>query len=529
MDSDAPKMQIRRTIIYLEILVVLSFLFRSIFSSTEVIYPDACTYLSISKSILNGKLYTDFRDGIDLILPPLYSLITSGFYLLLPGVELSALVVSLLTGALLVIPVFFLARLIYGGKAAWVSSLFIFFSPVLINWSVAMYTEALFILLFVSAVTLFLYALEKDKVAWLFLSGVIIGLAYMTRIPGIILLFILGGWIIIHAIVNRVRPEKMVAMVVLLILGFFLIISPYLLYMHSFFGKWTMTASYGNLIEEVVILEGAETVAGWELLEVKDAKKSAYEKMIRKIAVNLSNYSYMLFRMLTIAVPFILIGMKVIGKGLKGRESLKALVLLSVIVLYFLSLLILPVSPLIDERMRYLSPILPLLLIFSASGVVTVSKWLTEFVKGNSLQRVILPVTVMIAFLSFIPQYRIVSAGLHEPWEEKRPVDIRKQTGIWMKENLPRPIKAMSRAPFIVYHAGGIYYFSPPTYEEVLNAAKVYGVDYIVVDRDVDYDLRPKLKFLFNPRIVPKEFKLVGGYTHPTTGEILTAVYRIEK
>ena len=135
----------------------------------------------------------------------------------------------------------------------------------------------------------------------------------------------------------------------------------------------------------------------------------------------------------------------------------------------------------------------------------------------------------MIAFLSFIPQYRIVSAGLHEPWEEKRPVDIRKQTGIWMKENLPHPIRAMSRAPFIPYHAEGIYYFSPPTYEEVLNTAKVYRIDYIVVDRDVDYDLRPKLKFLFNPGIVPKEIQTNRGYTHPNTGEILTAVYRIEK
>ena len=98
-----------------------------------------------------------------------------------------------------------------------------------------------------------------------------------------------------------------------------------------------------------------------------------------------------------------------------------------------------------------------------------------------------------------------------------------------MKENLPHPVRAMSRVPFIVYHADGIYYLTPSTYEGVISYARSNGIDYIVVDRDIDYNLRPKLKFLFTPRIVPKDFKLVGGYTHPVTGEILTAVYKIEK
>jgi 4-amino-4-deoxy-L-arabinose transferase-like glycosyltransferase len=528
MDSDVPKMQIRKSIIFLELLVVLSFLFRVIFSSTEVIYPDACTYMSISKSILNGKLFTDFRDGIDTILPPLYPLFSSGAYLFLQSYELSALVVSLLMGSLLIIPVYYLAKLIYGEKAAWISALFIFFSPVLINWSVAMYTESLFILLFVSAITVGLYALEKDKGVWFFYAGILTGLAYMTRIMGIILLAILGIWIIIHYIVNKVRYKKMVSMVLALILGFIIITAPYLLYMHSFFGKWTLTASYGS-IQEVVVAEGTETVSGWELLEVKETKKSFPEMFIHKITVNLRHYSYMLFRMLTIAGLFAIIGIRGLKKGLRERESTKILFLLSVIILYFLSLLLLPPSPLVDERMRYLSPILPLLLVLSSGGIVYIAGWIGRLVNGSPMERLIAPITIIIAFLSFIPQYGIVSAGLSKPWEEKAPVDIRKQTGEWMKENLPRPIRAMSRAPFITYHAEGIFFVSPPTYEEVIGAAKAYGIDYIVVDRDVDYDLRPRLKFLFNPRIVPKDFKLIGGYTHPTTGEILTAVYRIEK
>ena len=45
--------------------------------------------------------------------------------------------------------------------------------------------------------------------------------------------------------------------------------------MHSFFGKWTFTASYGS-IEEVVVSEGTETVAGWELLEVEKRQRRVF-------------------------------------------------------------------------------------------------------------------------------------------------------------------------------------------------------------------------------------------------------------
>src|SRR3989304_7935181 len=135
MDSGVPKTQTKEIII-LEILIILSALFRLLFSSTTLIYPDACTYLSISKSILNGKLSTDFLGGGEIIFPPLYPLITSAFYLIFQNLELSALIVSLISGSLLIIPVYFLTRSMYGERAGWFSAIFILFSPVMINWSV---------------------------------------------------------------------------------------------------------------------------------------------------------------------------------------------------------------------------------------------------------------------------------------------------------------------------------------------------------------------------------------------------------
>ncbi len=536
MDSGVPKTQTKEIII-LEILIILSALFRLLFSSTEVIYPDACTYLSISKSILNGKLSTDFRGGVELILPPLYPLMTSLFYLLFRSIELSALMVSIFTGSLLIVPAYFLTGLIYGKKAArnksrnkrLISAAFIFFSPVMINWSVAMYTEALFILLFISAITIGLYALEREKGIWFFVTGSLVGLSYLTRIPGIIVLGILCGWIIIYLISKRFSVRKSITFTALLFAGFILITGPYLAHLHSALGEWTLTGSYGS-VTEVVMDEGVETVAGWELLDVAKKEEGAFKKLSKKTTANLRHYSYSLFKMLSVTLLFVIIGIIRGCKGLLNRdEIIKSTYLLSFVILYFLSLLILPVSPLIDERMRYLSPILPILLILASGGIVHANTWIEEYGKGKLWRSFAIPAMIVIVLVSYIPQYQMVSAGLHKFWEKERPVDIRKETGKWMKDNLPPPIRAMSRGPFVPYHADGIFFLTPPTYEAVIRTARANNIDYLILDRDVDYDLRPKLKFLFNPARIPEELKLIGGYTHPTTGEILMAVYKIRR
>ena len=107
-------------------------------------------------------------------------------------------------------------------------------------------------------------------------------------------------------------------------------------------------------------------------------------------------------------------------------------------------------------------------------------------------------------------------------------LDIRKETGIWMKKNLPHPVRTMSRKPYIPYYADAIFFVTPPAFEDVINVAKANNIEYIIMDRDVDYILRPQLRFLFNPDTVPENLKLIFGYSHPKTGEILIGVYRIE-
>src|SRR3990172_12028980 len=183
--------------IILSILVFLSFLFRFLLAGRDVVYPDSCLYLSYAKSILTGKFSFNFRGDVETVLPPLYSLSDAVFAFLTGNFETAGILVSAIAGALLIIPVFYLAKAIYNEKAAWVSSVLVFLSPVLIHWSGVILTDSLFITLFISGIALGLCALERRSKLFILLSGIFVWLSYMTRVIGLVALPIILMWVLV--------------------------------------------------------------------------------------------------------------------------------------------------------------------------------------------------------------------------------------------------------------------------------------------------------------------------------------------
>ena len=235
----------RRTTM-LAVLTFLSFLFRLFTATNVVIYPDSTLYLSFTKAMLNGKFSFNFSSGAETILPPFYPLLNALLAFFTGKIESSAVFVSALAGALLIIPVFYIAKTVYNEKSAWMSSVFVFFSPILINWSRAMLTESLFITLFISGIAVCLYGIEKRKWVIFLISGVLIGLSYMTRVIGFVAVPILGLWIVFSFIMMSRSHDKKSGMnlkevfvpVLIFAFGFILVTGLYLIKLHSFYGYW---------------------------------------------------------------------------------------------------------------------------------------------------------------------------------------------------------------------------------------------------------------------------------------------------
>lgn len=512
-----------KRVVILGVFIVLSFLLRFFTAGKEVVYPDSTLYLSFAKSIINGKFSFNFNSGTETILPPLYSMANAFFLYLIGDVELSGVLVSAIAGALLIIPVFYLAKMTYNEKTAWISSILVFLSPILIHWSGAMLTESLFITLFISGIAMGWYAIENKNRILFLLSGALIGLSYMTRVIGLLALPVLGLWIVFFSIkregsdnpIPRRIYKDLFSHLTTCFLGFILITGIYLNHLHSFYGHWTLAGSYGS-IKNVVSFEGASTTSGWENLYGQKAEESFYIKLIRKTTVNLKNYSSSLISMLIFATVFVIMGLFL---------KWKILYVVSFIVIYFGALLVQPLSPMLDERIRYLSPVLPLFLIIASGGIARVQSW----IKRQIVRQAAIPVMVGIVLLSFTLQLKMLPIHFSKIWDNDNPIDIREKVGLWMKENLPQQIRVMSRKPYIPYYADAVWFNTPATYDEVIKLASSNAVDYIILDRGIEYYLRPELRFLFDPKQVPQSLEYVGGIRHPKTGELYIGIYRIRR
>lgn len=520
-------------VVILGALTFLSFLLRLLASSSEAVHPDSCLYLSFTKSILRGKFSFDFSEGVETILPPLYSISIAAVKFIAGDIELSGVLVSAVAGALLIIPVFYLAKAIYNERAAWIGSILVFISPILIHWSRAMLTESLFITLFISGITMGLYALEKRKRFFFFLSGALIGLSYMTRVIGLVAIPVLGLWMIYYLFkpgekvgslvsgkpdnpgdYNLVKVFKdAVTFLVIFSLGFFLVAGIYLIRLHSFYGQWTLAGSYGS-ITGTIANEGAETTEGWEKLRIEKEEESLNGNLAKKVTSNARNYFTSLLRMISLSIIFVIAGL---------FSRWRVLYVISFMLIYFGSLLVQPLSPFMDEKVRYLSPVLPLLYVIASGGITNIQNW----IKWRIAKQAALPVLVGIVILSFIPQNKMFP--IDKFWGKNHSVNMREKVGLLMKENLKHPIKAMSRKPYIPYYADAIFFTTPATYEEVIELANSRDIDYLIVDRDIDFYLQPKLRFLFNPEKAPKDLEFIGGVRHPQTGELYIGLYKIKR
>src|SRR3972149_10308402 len=313
-------------------LILLSFLLRLFNAPPVIIYPDSCLYLSFAKSMLNGKFYLDFHSGDAYILPPLYSISSAVFAFFTGDIELSGVLISAIAGAILIVPVFYLARVIYNEKAAWVSSVLVFLSPVLIHWSGVILTESLFITLFISGIAFGWYGIESRKKILFLLCGAFIGLSYMTRIIGLVAVPVIVLSIIFYSVKSG-KPgssklfKDMLTPIIIFSVGFILITGVYLVKLHSFYGEWTLAGSYGS-VKSTIEYEGAATLSGWERPDTKKTEESFIEKVSKKVIINAQNYLFALFKMLILTIIFVVTGL---------FSNRKVIYVASFLLLYFLT------------------------------------------------------------------------------------------------------------------------------------------------------------------------------------------------
>jgi len=513
----------------------------------RIVWGDEPFYLWLGRNWLTGRGYS-FTGYSDVHHTPMYPLLSGLFYLLTHNLELASDICYVLFGVLLVIPVYLLAREIYGREVGYVSVALLAIYPAIstapLYWGTL--TEPPYYFFVYTGLLMVLLAMRRER-AWAYATaGICFGLAYLTR-PEAIAYLAVGGVVlaVVKLCEKRLFTRTTLIGLSLYITGFLLFFGPYAYYVYQETGSWMVSEKAGVTFVTCIGLSEGNTRAfdraTWGLdssgVEVFFFSRESYHvSMIDVIRAHPSEFMQLLARNIrrfigsllsSRLLPYYLLPL--LGLAFfknawdKARAKGELLLLASLTpVMVFLVFFI---------QDRYIATLLPTLVIWLGLGAYELGGWLKRTVEnlleGHTLGEFwrttlsIIPTLILVLFFAFM-QPRVV--GVYTSTGSFRPEH--KTVGLWLRDNIPPDSVVMSRYPAIAFYADARWEPTPNAeYAQVLTYARANRVQYFVLDELETRELRPQLAFLLDESAVPPDLELMYVH-HSAKGKLV--VFRLK-
>lgn len=452
-------------------LLLIAFLLRFPFLLyPEVIRNNGIEYIRHAKLILAG----DWTAGKA---PPFYPALIAFTNLFIPDAEQAGILISIIFGALLVLPVFHLGREIFDEPVGVLSAVFVVVHPFLNSFSGSVMTESTYYFLVAMIVWTGWRAFRKGRAGEVVLFGLLASLAYLTRPEGIGFLIVFCLWTLIVAPSDGKRTwTKRVGIVLLAVFCFLVLSGPYLVAIRKETGRWGITKKFAISIGPASG-EGAQAIEAFT--KKKEISLLSLVKnpliVLKKIVVGFLESLYV-FQQAYNPVLFFF-GLAALFFLWKIPVSIKGNLYLFSYVFFFLGL----VLPFLWVARRYTSQMIPVAIPWAAFGFLHSARWASERLKEGALKKK-LPVLLLIVLL----------IGLYVqgwPTQDRNFRMIQKETGLWMRDHLPKGQKMMSKMGQESFYAEQAWVRMPEKgYEEILKEARAKGVRYLVVDENIEKD-----------------------------------------
>ncbi len=533
---------------FLLICVLLAFLIRYFFTPQDyVINGDGAYYTLLGERFVSG----DFAGGISAYWSPLYSILTGFSSLLFADRDFSGRFVSLVAGSLLIIPAYFLIREFFGRPSAYVGSILLIFHPFLIKSSGWAMTESVYTLILTTCVLSGWHALSKWDLRFFLVTGLLTGIAFLTKPEAIGYLLLMLFLTVAAKFVCGNRSFASTGLnSLILLLGFAFFFLPYFLYLHHKTGDWTLSQKIainlpaadhvGDLLDltrdgrmtlkdrlwaddyeteylpEISTVEPAPTSLNFE-----SQPSGAYilgAKAIAQLRKQLRDYFPAI-----LPIPFAIFAIAgfFFGPWIRARAA-KEIYLFSFLMCTLLGYAASSVE------LRYLFPVIPLLIAWAARGIAEFCEWLARLVKSQFPARrefgpVVLGVCVLILLLGLsMPHFfRVLKPDdvTNVPFEEKG-------AGLWIKEHAdqPQPIVVSSHITPAFYANARHLYLPKTELSTIVEYAKFRRADFLVFSERRNYDAAA---FLAEKNSLLLELDLVYSDTQNSDYQIL--VYQLHK
>ena len=253
IESDKTKSFFKDRYVWLLLIISLSVrIYLSFF--TYVIKNDSVAFMQNAKYFASG----DFSSALRHDYHPLYSLIMAVLYKVVPNMELSGTIISVLFGALTVIVFYLIGKNIFDRKISFVSAIILAFHPYAVRFSADIISDSTYFFFFISALGLGYFAITNRKLFLFALTGICSALAYLTRPEGIGIIIIVAFWCTLKDCVKIkvLWKEKLVSLLILVV-SFLAFSMPYFVFIKKETGSWSLTkkknisdlAGLGNVLD----------------------------------------------------------------------------------------------------------------------------------------------------------------------------------------------------------------------------------------------------------------------------------------
>jgi 4-amino-4-deoxy-L-arabinose transferase-like glycosyltransferase len=460
--------------------------------SPEVIHNDGTEYVRHAKQVLSGN----WSGGKS---PPLYPLLIAGVQVITRDYEMAGIWVSVILGALIVLPVFYLGKAIFNEKVGMLSALFATVHPLLYISSGSVLTESTYHFLLATSVLFGWYVFTRARFSDILLFSFFTALAYLTRPEGMGFLFIVSIWVLL------VNPPgvgrawiKRAGIILLAVLSFLAFSSPYLVQIRKETGRWELSkkasVSIGSLSEEEEV-PSIETIKRKKGLTLSSFIKNPLP-VLGKIGLGFLDSLYK-FQQVYNPVLFLLAlwGLIFLLKK-KKPHSLKVSFYLLAYLIFFFGL----VFPFFYVTRRYTSQMISISIPWAACGFLGAIEWIHQRVDGG-VQKKIPAILIIILLVGLFFQGRVIHTREHRV--------IQREVGLWMRENLPKGSKVMSRLPQEAFYAESPWVQMPfKEYEVMMGDARSKGVRYLLINENIE-KISPRFwKKMRREDLVPvKDFK----------------------
>jgi 4-amino-4-deoxy-L-arabinose transferase-like glycosyltransferase len=442
--------------------------------------------------------------------PPMYPVLVAAMSIFSNDFELIGRLANIFSGTATLIPVYFLAKELFGKRTALVAALLLALFPDIAFKSTDALSESCYTLFSMSGIALGWFALSRRSSISGLLAGVFWGMAYLAKPEGLGYVAVFLGVAVLWLLRDWLRHKNLAALKVALlaVAGTILLAAPYIFYLKQATGEWTISGKYKVNRYDVTSINRLlpdnsksplDMAYHWGTFQEYQpetyAGNDGRARGIKSLAVKFAENIYKILRYSIAGVlsgPMFLL----LGLGLfSGPEALlkirMQLYLLAFIVFYWLM-----VIPFFHINERYFAPLLPLAFVWIAKGVFVLSgafKGVFErlsskrFAHSGSKYGNIVAASLLVVF-SFLPEMAKVIGRdriSNEFWDDA--VEL-KEAGEWLKANTAASAPVlMSYNKAVDFYAGQYDIRKTTTFsfdpvDRIVKYAQLREVDYLVVN-----------------------------------------------